>query len=222
MGEAEPTVAWVWCVPLRCVESAERSLFALLDQRETGRAARFATPELRRRFVVSHGVLRLVLSLFTGHHPQAIRILTGERGKPHLADCQPHFSLTHSDDVALIAVTHGGPIGVDVEQVRADIGIDAFARGLLAADDIARIEELPPDARSRAWFQAWTRREAVSKASGEGLREDTAVGHSPFHIRDLEIDETHVGAVAAAPTVARIVYYTLPNVTSALSRFGTA
>ena len=224
VGEAEPTVAWVWCVPLRCTPAAERRLLDLLEFDEAERAARFATREQRRRHVVSHGVLRLILSAFNGQDPHAIRIATELRGKPFVAGVGPHFSLSHSADVALIAITVSGPVGVDVERIRTDIGIDTFARGLLAVPDVARIDALPPESRTRAWFQAWTRLEAAAKASGKGLLEYAPAGSCgtpPSRTFNLDVDLAHVGAIAAPPSVAHVVCESLPNVGSALSRFGS-
>lgn len=208
----------VWCVPLRCNASAERRLLALLDPGEAARAARFASPDLRHRFVVSHGALRLLLSTFTGRDPRAIRFAAGARGKPCVAGGGPHFSLSHGDEIAVVAVTRGGPVGVDVERIRPELKLDAVARGLLTAADVARIDALPPAARERAWFQAWTRLEAVAKASGEGLRDDAAADHrepAPFRVWDLDVDAAHVGAIAAGSWAAHVIYEALPDVPSA-------
>jgi 4'-phosphopantetheinyl transferase len=207
----------VWCVPLRCNASAERRLLALLDPGEAARAARFASPDLRHRFVVSHGVLRLLLSTFTGRDPRAIRFDAGARGKPFVAG-GPYFSLSHGDAIALVAVTTGGPVGVDVERIRPDVKLDAVARTLLTAPDAARIDALPPERRERAWFQAWTRLEAVAKASGEGLRDDAAADPrepAPFRVWDLDVDAAHVGAIAAGSWAAQVIYEALPDVPSA-------
>jgi hypothetical protein len=136
------SVVSVWRVPLRGSATAEREL--------------------------SHTALRLILAAVTGYDPHAIRFATGYRGKPYLADLPraPHFSLSRSGDIALIAVTWDGPVGVDVERIRPDLEIAAFVRDLVGAGEVARIEAMPHERRERAWFQAWTRLEAVAKASG--------------------------------------------------------
>jgi 4'-phosphopantetheinyl transferase len=180
---------------------------------------------LRRRHVVSRGMLRLILSTFNGQNPRAIRICTGSRGKPYVAGDGPHFSLSRSSDVALVAITNSGPIGVDIERVRPDLGIDSFACAFVASPEVARIQSLPIGSRTRAWFQVWTRLEAVAKASGEGLLEYVANDSRespPFRTWNIDVDESHVGAVAAPQSVSHLVYESLPNITSALSRFGAA
>lgn len=225
LDDAPPSVALVWYVPLACAASAEQRLSDFLDPVEAARAARFASRDERRRHVVSHGVLRLILSAFTGCDPRAIHIATAARGKPYVVGRGPHFSLSHCGDVALVAVTRGGPIGVDVERVRSDLELDAFARPLVAAPDIARIEGRAPEARTREWFQAWARLEAVAKASGNGLSEDSVAnigGPVPFRIWNLDIDDARVGALAASPSVEHVVYEAIPDISSALTRFAPA
>jgi 4'-phosphopantetheinyl transferase len=191
----------VWRVPLGCTASTERRLQTLLDPGEAARAARFATPDLRRCYVVSHGVLRLILSTCTGQAPGAIMIAAGARGKPFIAG-GPHFSLSHSDDVALVAVAARGTVGVDVEGIRPELRLAEFARDLLPAREVADIEAMPRERRERAWFQAWTRWEAIAKAADDR-------GPAPLETRDLDVDDAHVGALAAGPWATRIVYQTL-------------
>jgi phosphopantetheinyl transferase len=221
-SESGPTAAHVWSFPLQCSTREERQLSTLLDADETARAGRLATRELWRRFVVSHGVLRLLLGSLAGEDPRAIRILIGERGKPHVAGHQPHFSLSHSGDLALVAVASGGPVGVDVERVRADLAMDEIMQGLLSAADQASIEALPLTARLRAWFQAWTRLEAGAKASGDGILVHRASVPSSFRTWDLCLDEAHVGTVATTPSVTHVVCEALPHLARAMSRLGTA
>jgi 4'-phosphopantetheinyl transferase len=225
LNETERSVAFVWCVPLACTASIERDLSALLAPVEAARAARFATRDERRNYVISHGALRLILSEFTGRHSHAIHIATTARGMPYVVGTGPHFSLSHGGGLALVAVTSEGPIGVDVERVRPDLRLDTFARPLVPRPDVVRIDALAPEERSRAWFQAWTRLEAVAKASGKGLSDDSVADpgdSAPFRVWNLDVDETRVGAVATVPSVAHVVYRAFPNVSSALARFGSA
>ena len=224
MDDVPPSVAFVWYVPLTCTVSAERRLSDFLDPVEAARATRFASHDDRRRYVVSHGVLRLILSAFTRCDPRAIHIATTAGGKPYVVGTGPDFSLSHCGDVALVAATRGGPTGVDVERVRSDLELDTFARPLLAAPDIARIEARAPEDRSREWFQAWARLEAVAKASGNGLEDSVGNigGPVPFRIWNLDIDDALVGALAAAPSVEHVVYEAIPDISSALTRFAAA
>jgi 4'-phosphopantetheinyl transferase len=225
LNEAERSLAFVWCVPLECTASIERELSTLLGPVEAARAARFAGRDDRRRYVVSHGALRLILSRFTGRDSHGIDIANDARGMPYVRSSGPHFSLSRGGSVALVAVTTEGPIGVDVERVRPDLELDTFARPLVPRPDVSRIDALAPEKRNRAWFQAWTRLEAVAKASGKGLSDDGVAdlgAPPPFRIWNLDVDETRVGAVATVPSVTHVVYEAFANVSSALARFGPA
>lgn len=223
LQEADERGAFVWSIPLDCAASAEQEFSKLLDPVEAARAARFATREQRRRYALSHSAVRLILSAFIGLDPRSIRIAIGVWGKPYLLGPGPNFSLSHDGDLALVAVTRQGPIGVDVERVRSGLELAAFARPLVRARDVACIDALAPEERSRGWFKAWTRLEAAAKAAGKGLSDDSVGdldGLAPFRIWNLDVDDTRVGAVATTPSVTHVVYEALPNASSVLARFG--
>lgn len=225
LHDADPSVAFVWCVPLACGPGAEQQFSELLDPIEAARAARFATPDERRRYVVSHGAVRLILSAFIGRDARDIQIAVGTWGKPHVAGPGPNFSLSHDGDVALVAVTKDAAIGVDVERVRPELRLDTFVRPLMQMQDVVRIDALKTADRTRAWFAAWTRLEAVAKAYGKGLGDDIAADaglSARFRIWNLDVDDMRVGAVATTASVAHVVYEELPSAPSALARLGWA
>jgi len=143
----------------------------LLDPRERARAVRFHFERDRRRYVASHDALRRLLAARTGLAAAALEFGTGEYGKPYLSatpGCA--FSLSRCDDLALIALADEGEIGVDLERVRALPDLDALARQCLARSELDELAGLADDARSLAFLQRWTRKEACLKALGTGLR----------------------------------------------------
>jgi 4'-phosphopantetheinyl transferase len=97
----------------------------------------------------------------------------GSRGKPELAG-EPvnpglQFNLSHSDSAAILAVTKGPRVGVDVERIRPEFGTDEVAQRFFAAGEVQRLQALQPANRADAFFACWTRKEAYIKALGEGL-----------------------------------------------------
>jgi 4'-phosphopantetheinyl transferase len=70
-----------------------------------------------------------------------------------------------------VAVQRGGAVGVDVEEIgRFDPpAVDELAREVLAAEEQAELTRLPAGERALAFTTYWTRKEAVVKATGEGL-----------------------------------------------------
>ncbi len=90
------------------------------------------------------------------------RFEKGPHGKPRLAGdwAWLRFNLSHSGQLALVAVARDVEVGVDVERIRPLREMHSIARRWLGLDDIADESE---------FFRAWTWHEAVVKALGVGL-----------------------------------------------------
>ncbi len=163
----------VWRVLLD--QSSDRTAGALkmlsLDEREV--AARYHFNKDRQQFVQARAGLRLVLSGYTGVDPQNLEFTYGQQGKPALANARSQgdlrFNLSRRDGLALIAVTRGREIGIDVELVRRDLPFFEIAEATFSAAESATLCNLPESALSRGFYNCWTRKEAFVKAIGEGL-----------------------------------------------------
>lgn len=158
--------AQVWWGPRGC---AGEHLVAVLDQAERDRRQRFLRPADAERYLVAHALARIVLGGLLGADPAGLVFEAtcarcgGPHGKPRLPGSGLEFSLSHSGDLTVIAVTRGVPVGVDVERVISEANVDSLARGVLSPG-----EELGPD-RARDLTMYWTRKEAVLKTTGDGL-----------------------------------------------------
>ncbi len=142
------------------------SLSATLCEEERARAERFHFDRDRERFIAGRGWLRVLLGRYRRIAPEAIRIAYGPKGKPHL-DGGPHFNVSHSGGLALLAFCADEEAGVDIEAVREMDDAEAIAHRYFDPAGIARWLAAPH--RTRAFFDCWTRKEAVVKALGEGL-----------------------------------------------------
>lgn len=162
----------VWRVDLSSVVLAER-LFVLLDADERARAERYARPELRRRFVIAHAVLRIVLGEALGQSPQQVGFGYNPWGKPQVAGCADlTFNLSHSGDMALCALGPPGELGVDVEYLERSrtLGTLDLAQRFFAREEYEAIAVLPVGRqRDQVFTRYWTRKEAYIKAKGLGL-----------------------------------------------------
>lgn len=70
------------------------------------------------------------------------------------------FNLSHAEGVALIALTRGKEVGVDVEVVREEFPGMEIAEGFFPAREVETLRSLPEEARTAAFFLYWTRKEA--------------------------------------------------------------
>lgn len=114
-----------------------------LPAEERERAARILRPIARRRWVSARWALRGVLGRYLGREPARVALRIGEHGKPRLGDGEPlRFNLSHSDGLAVVAVSGGSEVGVDIQRIGS---------------------------RPTEFYAAWARREAVAKCHGAGL-----------------------------------------------------
>jgi len=146
-----------------------------LSPAEHARAARFGTDALRRKYVAGRATLRLVLARTLGVDPAAVPIRRGARGRPELAETGQvsDFNLSHTRGGAVIGVVQRQPatmrIGVDVEREDRTLAVDGLARKFLTPPEHALLDGLDADLRRRRFLRHWTCKEAMSKATGDGL-----------------------------------------------------
>jgi 4'-phosphopantetheinyl transferase len=159
------------------------SATTLLDDVERSRARALRRPADRDRFVAARVLLRVAVAAFAGVDPArvVVRSICPVCGAPHgrpmiTLDSRPgpHVSLSHSGDRVLVAVTLAGPVGVDVEPLGDDAfagdGVDGIDGIALTEAERAALEALPPDRRPAVRARLWVRKEAVLKATGQGLQ----------------------------------------------------
>jgi 4'-phosphopantetheinyl transferase len=220
----DPGIADVWWA--RRQDASARHA-ALLDETERQRWAAFRGDEDRDRFLVGCALAKIVLAGYAGRRPADISFdrTCGECGKPHgkpvVRGGDLQHSVAHSGDLVAVAVA-GTPVGVDVEQLdgrRRPLGGDgdpqALARLVLADGERIALAAVRPSARARAFLVAWTRKEAVTKATGDGLRvsfSDVVIAGAPGAPRlvswpypqapqsvsmlDLDVESGYVAALA--------------------------
>lgn len=144
---------------------------ATLSPDERVRADRFVFPRDRLRFTAGRAFLRGVLGLYQREPPAALRFRYGAWGKPELGEGAGgiQFNLAHAEDLAVCAITTGTDVGVDVERVRPLADAEGVAARFFSARERAALFRLPRALRQRAFYDAWTRKEAFLKALGSGL-----------------------------------------------------
>ena len=166
--------AHLWLVEFSFVREHLVYLESLLSSDEAQRAGRFLFPADRERFILSRGALREILSRYLGQAPPAIQFVYQQQGKPALAgeaDRQRlSFNASHAESLALIALSDGRAVGVDVECIREDRMNIAIARRFFSPGEVEKLLSLPESRQAEAFFNGWTRKEAFLKACGEGLR----------------------------------------------------
>lgn len=200
----------------------------LLDEAERCRAERFVFDADRRRFIHRRAALRMLLSTYCGASPCALEFLHGVNGKPFLslsvgAGLDFNSSATH--ELAVVGVTRACLIGVDVEWIGREVDWTKIGQQVFASAELTRFQELAPEARRRAGFLCWTRKEAFVKGRGDGLSlpmNQFEVGVDPWEparlrnlapelsddlvweLSDITVPSGYVGAIATTGLPAKI------------------
>ncbi|MFD7610888.1 4'-phosphopantetheinyl transferase family protein [Streptomyces sp. NPDC059828] len=198
-------------------------LLDLLDDDERERCAQFRVDGARALYLTAHVLARQVVGAQLSLDPREVVVVPvckhctdpGDRphGKPTLPGTSLELSLSHSGQRVMVALTAAGPVGVDVEEITdgRDLPLD-----VLSVPERAELELLAPEERPAAFIRYWARKEAVLKATGDGLMVEpsalTVTGpgaparllewrerpepHLPVRLEDLDAGAGYRAAVA--------------------------
>lgn len=155
----------VWSVPVGEGISAVGAGLEDLTPEEQARARRYRLGRIRDQFVTSRSCLRRLLGAYLGRPARDVPILYEGSGKPRLAEGGLHFNLSHAGAWTLIAVARQR-VGVDVEQAHAIPNMEGLVARFFAPAEGDAFRALPLADRPRAFFHAWTCKEAVIKGVG--------------------------------------------------------
>ncbi|SFW62699.1 4'-phosphopantetheinyl transferase family protein [Amycolatopsis australiensis] len=160
-----------WSSPL----PAEARFLRLLDDVEHGRFEAYRQDADKRRFLTGRVLAKMVAAERLGVPAEAVKFdaTCEDCGKPHGRPRIPGqdltLSISHSGELIGVAATPSVPVGLDVETAtrRTDDGLIEYA---LSPAETAHLTGLTAEEKAAAFFVYWTRKEAVMKATGRGLR----------------------------------------------------
>jgi 4'-phosphopantetheinyl transferase len=156
----------LWCVDLDATPPRP-DLLATLSRDERERAASFRFPIHRDRFMRCRALLRQHLAQTLDVDAASIAFRYGPHGKPEADGV--HFNVSHSDHLAVIAISREHPIGVDLERIDATKDVLSLARVAFSPDECAALAALSPAEQIRSFYQTWSRKEAYLKLLGTGF-----------------------------------------------------
>lgn len=163
----------VWCAFLDVKEDELQLFQQTLDSEEQLRADRFYFELDRTRFIVSHGLLRIILGSYMNIEPDKLQFSYGPQGKPFLAESfqgkKLEFNMSHSHEFALYAVTFNRQVGVDLEHIYRFAETDSLAYQILSKQEKTAWRKYPVNEKLDLLFRYWTCKEAYVKATGEGI-----------------------------------------------------
>ncbi len=160
----------LWIVSYDTTALSSRKYHELLSHDELERANRFKFDHLADFYTFCRGSLRRILSRYLSTSPREIQFAYGNMGKPSLAkESKIDFNVSHSGDLFVCAITNGQLVGVDVEQIRPLRDIPSIAKNFFSPAEQSHLVDMAEEYRTLAFYECWTRKEAVIKATGQGL-----------------------------------------------------
>jgi len=170
---------------------------SLLCPAERARERAFLQAADRRAYLITHALLRTVLSRYCPRRPADWVFHTNPHGRPELAPGQTSlpidFNLAHTRGLVACALTLGHAIGIDCECTDRPAPLEV-AEHFFSPTEAADLARAPARARDRRFFAYWTLKEAYSKARGLGLC-------LPLHAYSFDLDDPQGPRIAIDPAL---------------------
>jgi 4'-phosphopantetheinyl transferase len=144
----------------------------MLSPEERGREARLVFERDRLTFLLSHALVRLTLSAYSGSDPCDLEFEVNPFGKPFVRPRRgftcPCFSLSHTAGLVACAIAWEPEVGIDVEDIRRSNDWELVAHSF-SPDEQESLMRIPAGERQARFYELWTLKEAYIKARGMGL-----------------------------------------------------
>jgi len=163
----------VWLASLSLSPLEIDVLRRCLSLDELQRATRYRSVGLQNNFIVTHGLLRVILGRYINKPPEQLHFDYGLHGKPILVQDSEQeriqFNLSHSRDYVLYGFALEKQVGVDLEYICPFAEVGQLANQLFNLIERDVFFALPLEQRTEMFFRHWSRTEAFLKAKGCGL-----------------------------------------------------
>jgi 4'-phosphopantetheinyl transferase len=180
----------IWRLKISNNLSRKYQLRDLLNDDELQRAGKYHQQKDTDRFIISRAAQRIILSRYQNVAPKHLQFYLSDNKKPYLVSNQGgnlHYNLSHSVDCILLAVADT-PVGIDVEFIDHNFPYNDILAENFSEDEIAYVRE---SGLADSFFTLWTRKEAILKATGQGLGEHMRL--MPALNGEFELDSTLTG-----------------------------
>lgn len=141
--------------------------YSVLSEKELSKSSRFLHLADRENYIVRKYLLRQLLSKFLHQPPEEITYFKIANKKPAVAELQ--FNTSHTKGYVVIAISDQ-PIGIDIEYLNPDFNYPEILTQCFNSEELDFIKKGKDPLLN--FYTLWTRKEALIKATGEGLIEN--------------------------------------------------
>lgn len=198
----------VWLAPL----DFDSNYYSILSEDEKVKAAKFRFLRDQHHYIKSHGVLRNILSAYVDNDPSALKFNISKYGKPFLmSQNKEHavrFNMSHSENVVCYIVSKDNEVGIDIEYIKPDFDWKTIAKLYFNPCEMLYLENLPRVDHDKAFFELWTRKEALLKAVGIGLNDIEEINSSEYQLISFKYRDYQGALAMSSDAPFRFFYFT--------------
>ncbi len=212
----------VWKISADLSSTLIDSFKPMLTGDEAARSNKFYRQQDRDRFITSRAALRIILGKYLNMAPGTVEFESGLNKKPFIKNPNPgniQYNLSHSGDAILLVVADSA-VGADVEFVNHNFGYREVLADNFSTDEVEYITEADSIQR---FFKLWTRKEAITKATAQGLdcdlrllpgldgittvAEGIIASGDDWMINSFKLDDQYIASVAGNPFIGQISFF---------------
>jgi len=163
-------VIHIWHTSLSLWKNKVEELKAVLSDEESLRMEQLVFQNRAEDYIISRGVLRIILAQYLGLTPEDVHLKTHPNGKPYLPGSKLQFNLSHSDGLFLYGLALGSPLGVDLQRVYPIANINTIIKNYFSPEEQNLLNSVNENLLQDLFFAIWTAKEAYLKGTGEGFQ----------------------------------------------------
>jgi 4'-phosphopantetheinyl transferase len=188
----------IWTIQKNTLASLRQNYHSTLSAEEMLRANKFHFEKDKDAFIIYHASQRMILAHYLKIPPKDITITIREKGKPFLQNSSLRFNLSHSHEIAMLAITCDTDIGVDIEYSKKMSNFLDIAKKFFHPEEYRQLIDIQRPVEQRDYFYLlWTVKEALLKATGEGI----SAGLNNFHVKlntakENSLSHTHASNIS--------------------------
>ncbi len=193
----------VWfCCPDKITDKSVLDEYrSILSVEEIAKYKRFHFEKDRHSYLISHALVRKVLSSYCNVKPDKWSFTNNQHGKPDISPeikCPAlKFNLSHTDGMSVCVVSLENDCGIDVENIQRKSRTFAVADRMFAPAEVATMRSSNDGEVQRKFFEFWTLREAYVKAIGTGLGGSSKAFY--FTVAEQEIEGLRMSKIHFVP-----------------------
>lgn len=161
---------------------ADCILIKILSKDEYDRAISFKSMADKSTYLISHILLRMLISRYINVRPSEIAFINNKYGKPSIKNSNDLcFNLSHTYGKTVIAFSRC-EVGIDIEYTKNFPDIEEMAEICFSKNERKLLENLDNGKKLKQFFTFWTRKEALLKAIGIGILDD---------LKEIDVSNLH-------------------------------